>query len=112
MNYNFPDHITGDTFQGVQFEILVNELPLDITGSTISMVCRPTMLRAGQTQHTVFNFDSNSFEILDGAAGKFTFKKQVVSLAENVYKYSIKITLSNNDVHTYISGSWTITDKL
>jgi len=116
MTYDFPQHTSGDTFQGVQFEVLINGSPLDLTGATIVMQCKsksgPMIDGQGQSTLIEFNTTNNHLEIIDAIGGKFTFKKQVVTLAEKTYLYVIKITQQDGDIHTYISGIWKIVDPL
>lgn len=99
--YNFTTHESGDTFNGVQFELKVNSVAKDLTGSVI------TMNVAGQ----VFSSTGGHFLITDAENGKFQFKKQKVTLKDGYHPYEITIQFSDGDVKTYVVGYWTITDN-
>lgn len=102
--YDFPDHVKGDTFEGVQFTITVNSSALNLTGATIRM-----QMRLNSNAPVVKEFSvGNGLTLTTPASGIFTFNKQVISVPPGVYYYDIQITLSNGDIKTYITGTWTI----
>lgn len=103
--YNFKDHVTGDTFAGVQFEVLINNAPLDLTDADIYMHVKETSV---SKEKTVFSTANGKLEINDATAGKFKFKKQIVDLFPKKYVYDIEIHLSDGNIHTYIEGTWLI----
>jgi hypothetical protein len=103
--YNFKDHVTGDTFAGVQFEVLVDNTPLDLTDADIFMHVKDSPVAKTKT---VFSTDNGKLEINDAAAGKFKFKKQVIDLFPKEYVYDIEIHLSDGGIYTYIEGTWLI----
>ncbi len=103
--YNFPDHTNGDTFTGVQFEILVNAAPLILTGAVITMQMRESY---GSTNCVEFSTTNAELFINDAVAGKFQFKSQIVRVVPRKYVYDIQIVLSNGDKFTYIKGNWII----
>jgi hypothetical protein len=98
--YNFPDHKNGDTFGGVQFELLVNSEAKDLTGASIVM----------SINDTTYTTDGGEIVITDASAGKFQFAEQIVSLAAGNYPYEIVITFSDGSIKTYIEGYWRIVD--
>jgi hypothetical protein len=97
-HYNFPDHKSGDTFGGVQFELLVNGSAKNLVGASIVM----------EIGDTTFSTDGGEIVISDGAAGKFQFASQIVRLEPAGYSYEIIITFSDKSVKTYIDGFWRI----
>jgi len=103
--YNFEDHISGDTFSGVQFEVLVNASALNLTGAAIKMQLKES---ASSKMIAEFSVANSKLEITDAVAGKFSFKKQIVEVCPKNYVYDIEIILANNDKHTYIKGTWKI----
>ena len=112
MTYNFPDHENGNTFNGVQFELLVNDVAKSLVGATIVMTCGDK----------IFSTVTEEIDINDGAAGKFQFIKQIVTfpsvaspyppytLPSYTYPYEITITFADGDIKTYIEGTWKITE--
>lgn len=107
--YNFPDHIKGDTFEGLNFTINVNGNPLDLTGAEIAM-----QLRNSNSQNSIADFNTTNFKIIitDAVAGKFRLIKQIINILARTYNYDIEITMQNGDVFTYIKGTWTITQDI
>jgi len=103
--YNFPDHIKGDTFSGVQFEVLVNTVALDITDADITMQLKEKHDGGVKAEFSTAN---TKLEITDAVAGKFTFKEQIIDICAKVYIYDIEILLPNGKKHTYIKGTWKI----
>jgi hypothetical protein len=106
MGYNFPDHIKGDTFDGVLFEVLENDLPVDLTGATINMDLRQTA--ASDTSLKRFSTTTNEIEITDPLLGKFQFKEQIVNVAAYSYYYDIEINYASGRTKTWIAGKWKI----
>jgi hypothetical protein len=110
--YNFPDHENGNTFDGLNFEVLIGGVAKSLVGASIVMTC----------DSMVFSTTGGHLVINDGAAGKFQFAKQIVTFPQvrsaypayivqsNTYNYEITITYSDGDVKTYIEGTWTITE--
>lgn len=102
--YDFPDTISGATFDGVQFTVIKNTLPLDLTGSRIDMVMGKTPMNV----KTEFSTENGTIEIIDPENGVFQFKQQVVNLADGRYSYELLIMLADGEVKSYIYGSWNI----
>jgi hypothetical protein len=98
--YNFPTHESGDTFNGVQFELKVNSVAKDLSGAII------TMNIAGKK----YTSTAGNFVISDALNGKFNFKKQKVTLPSGYHQYEITIEFEDGDIKTYVTGYWTITD--
>ncbi len=105
--YDFPDHRKGDTFAGVQFTIVKNGSPLDLTGASLRMEMRE-LTPTGSVGDTFTDDSDGGLTITDAANGVITFDEQVVDILAMLYYYDIEITLSNGDVKTYIVGTWII----
>jgi hypothetical protein len=97
-SYNFPDHKSGDTFGGVQFELLVNAVAKNLTGAVIDM----------EINSQTFSTETGEIEITNAAGGIFQFKSQIVDLPVGNYFYEITIIFSDTSVKTYIDGYWRI----
>lgn len=97
--YNFPDHTNNDTFNGVSFEVLLNNVAVDLTDADIKMQVRDSNCKL---------VAEYKLEITDATAGKFSFKKQIISLTPSKYSYDIQITFANGDIKTWIKGEWKI----
>ena len=106
MNYNFPDHINHDTFEGVSFTVLVNTVALNLTGASIRMMLRSQKL--ADTAVLTLSTADEKIIITNTAAGIFQVKKQIITVAPATYFYDIEITLSDGTVKTYVEGTWKI----
>lgn len=106
--YNFPEHTNNDTFNGVQFEVLVNAAAVDLTDADIKMQLRDGACKLVEE----FSVENGKLELADPTNGIFTFKKQIISLAPLTYTYDIQITFSNGDIKTWIKGQWKILKDL
>jgi hypothetical protein len=98
--YNFPDHKSGNTFGGVQFELLVNSEAKDLTDATIEMFI----------SSEIYSSATGEIVISDPTGGKFQFASQIVDLPVGNYSYEITITFSDASVKTYIDGYWRIVE--
>jgi hypothetical protein len=105
--YDFQNHTKGDTFKGVSFTILVNTVPLVITGAKIEMQLKLEK-KAGATAVKTFSTVDNTILITDGAAGKFQIARQIIDIPAKQYFHDIEITLQSGEKDTYISGKWMI----
>jgi hypothetical protein len=103
--YDFPQHVKGDTFNGVQFTVTVNAVPLDLTAAHIKMDLRLTPL--GVVAES-FSDGAGITIAVNPATGVFKFDAQVVNIPAATYYYDIEITLSNGVIKTYVGGRWTI----
>ena len=102
--YTFPNHVNGDTFDGVQFSTTVNGSPLDLTSASI------VMLVEDLNTNIEFSTTNGKLSIIDpSASGIFEFNKQVVGFnSYGSHNYEITFYLPNGDIKTYISGTWNI----
>ena len=100
--YDFPDHVKGDTFEGVVFEVLQNSVAIDLTNYTIKMHLRPS-----PASNTLSKDVSTSIEKHLPAEGKFRINPVVIDLPARTYYYDIQFTLGT-DVSTWIAGEWKV----
>ena len=96
--YDFPDHERGTTFEGVQFELIVNGVVKSLVGAVINM----------DIADKVFSTITGELLVTDAAGGKFQFKKQIVSISPKNHPYEITFTFSDGSIKTYIEGYWKI----
>jgi len=106
-SYNIPPVIRETTFPGVQFGVLVNAFPLDLTGATIKMSVK--RLASDTTAIQTFSTEDGSLEIAtDPTTGIFYLMPQLITLPVFEYYYDIKFFFNNDTEKTYISGRWKI----
>lgn len=105
--YNFPDHISGDTFDGVSFHIENKLGDMDITGSKIELFINRYL-----TLQPMLTTENGSILIIDESAVDSTINipEQIIDWPIGTYDYNIKITFPSGKVKTYIEGHWLITE--
>lgn len=94
-------HKRGDTFAEVPINVKINGSNLNLTGATILMQLRK---EAGG----IVAFEP-SITVTNAAGGNFKIDEQIIDIPACNYKYDIQITLSDDTVHTWIEGIFTIT---
>lgn len=100
--YTFPDHIKGDTFPGVGFFVKVNNVAVLIASVKMELKIAYNMPAALTLEN------GNGITISDITDGTFTVDAQIIDIPAFTYLYDIEITTQSGEVHTYISGTWTI----
>ena len=98
VSYNMPAHRSGDTFEGVQFDVVVNGTPANLTGATITMSFTKTSTL----------FTSPGHIEISATPGRFIFKRQVIIMPLGLHEYRIKILFADGTSKTYIRGQWRI----
>jgi hypothetical protein len=109
--YNFPDHIKGDTFEGVKFvmtDVQIAGAGIDLSGASVTMELRQ-LLKDGTLSKTFTSDSGGGLSITSSSSEQsITFDQQVVDVTALLHHYSIKITFSGGDIKTYIGGTWNI----
>lgn len=110
--YDFPDHKKGDTFLGIQFEVLINSVAVNLTGATIKALFKG---QYGYNSYRLSTVATTPSEPVDGSititnptAGIFTVDNQVINWFADTYDYDMQITLSSGEVYTFFEGTFTI----
>ena len=102
MTYNFKDCIKDNTFPGLQFQLKVNGVAKDLTGSTVIL----------NLDGKVFLTTSNGSLIYsDISQGKFQLPKMTISLASKIYQVDISFNFADGEKRTYLTGTWNILPK-
>jgi hypothetical protein len=88
----------------VDFQIVINETPLDLTDAIIRMQLRkqPGGVIALAPLITIF----------DPTNGEFRINKQIINIEACNYRYDIEVETEDGQVNTWISGLFTITDDI
>ena len=105
LNYNIQDHVKGDTFNELPFQISKNGLPIDLNGVEIRMQLR---LNPSHPTGYILSVQGEQIEITDAAGGKFSIKEQVIDIPSGNYVYDMEFAFADNVVKTYIGGHWNI----
>lgn len=107
MEYNITSY-KGDTFNGVQFTILVNgSAPANDLASVI-LTARPQLTASTKHQLT----SSSGITITDAANWVFEIDRQIINWAAFNYYYDIQLTDSTGAVKTYVTGRWNVSQDV
>lgn len=106
ISYNIPDHISGDTWDGIkEIGIQTNSIPANLDGAFIQMKVRlsidsPTVLE--------LNTDNGDIQILSPSLSSFSIPPRIVDIPTGNYIYAIKIDFSDGTSKTEVAGDWNI----
>jgi len=96
----------GDTFDEVNFEMLSDGLPIDLTDAVIKMELRTEC--GGIVALSLTSVANAGITITDEVNGLFKINEQIIDIAPNTYKYDIEITFADGTVKSWISGTFNI----
>lgn len=105
MNLNFS-HIQGDTFEAVNFEVIKNGDPIDLTDAVIKMQLKKEC--NGTPILSFTSVASAGLTIINPSLGLFKINRQIISIPEFNYLYDIEITFADQTVKTWVNGSFLI----
>jgi len=105
MALNF-ENIKGDTFEAVNFAVLLNNAPYNLTGAIIKMQLRKEY--GGIPVLSLTSVSNAGITILNASNGTFKINKQIINVCAFNYLYDIEIEFSDGTVKTYISGNFLI----
>jgi hypothetical protein len=103
-------HIKGDTFELVNFQMLVNSVALNLTGCTLRMQLRKEY--GGIVYLSLTSVASAGITITTAASGLFKINKQIINIESANYIYDIELIKADGTIKTYISGNFYITNDV
>jgi hypothetical protein len=103
-------HIKGDTFEAVNFQMLVNSVPLDLTGCTLRMQLRKEY--GGVVCLSLTSIGNAGITITNASTGSFKINKQIINIDAYNYIYDLELDKQNGDVKTYVEGNFLITNDV
>jgi hypothetical protein len=103
-------HIKGDSFEAVNFQMLVNSVDLNLTGCTLRMQLRKEY--GGIVYLSLTSVASAGITITTAASGLFRINKQIINIDANNYIYDIELIKADGTVKTYISGNFYVTNDV
>jgi len=103
-------HIKGDSFEAVNFQMLVNSVALNLTGCTLRMQLRKEY--GGVIFLSLTSVASAGITITNAATGLFRINKQIINIDANTYIYDIELIKSDGTIKTYISGNFYVTNDV
>jgi len=108
MNYKFPKHITGDTWDGISsITILSQGSAIDLTNCDVNIQIRSWKNLASPV---VFEFSTitNNILIILPTLGVINIPPQIVDVPVGLYKYDLKVKFPTGVIKTYLQGDWEI----
>ena len=103
-------HIKGDTFEAVNFQMLVNSVALNLTGCTLRMQLRKEY--GGVIFLALTSVASAGITITNPSSGIFAINRQIINLDAFNYIYDIELIKADGTVKTYVSGNFVITNDV
>jgi len=106
LTYNIPDHIRGDTWNGINSISLSKDgNPLQLSGANILMQFRKDVDSPINLELSTSN---NGITITSAVSGIIQIPPALITMNYGTYKYDLQITLLDKSVKTYMKGTWTI----
>ena len=101
--YNLPSVVRGDTANSVQFTLLSDAVPIDLTSCIIRC-----FLRKGSKLGSIYRQFSNNvggITITNAVSGIFQLDQFQADFPADTYYYDIEIRFPGGVVKTYLSGT-------
>jgi len=110
MNYNLPDHTKGDTFLGVEFEVIVNSVAINVADYDIKLQVRKDPIKTSKVLLELSTENDRLERLEPTTDGKFKIVEWVVDIPAGEYVYDVQFTKLDDGgaIRTWIKGTWTI----
>ena len=102
--------LRGDTFKEYPFEILIDNVALNLTGAIIKMDIKKDACSLPAL--TLTSVSNNGITITDAVNGEFKINQQIISIPAGNYQYDIQITLANGAVNTWVGGLFQVINTI
>lgn len=110
---NIPEQLTGDTFEGIQYQVFEDGVPVNITGAKITAKFRGGSTYANSALSLTSEGASPTITILDAVLGKFQFNQiLIITMPAMTYNYDIQFEFLDGRKFTYIKGTWKISQDI
>jgi hypothetical protein len=103
-------HLKGDTFEAVNFQMLINTVALNLTGCTLRMQLRKEY--GGIVYLSLTSVANAGLTITNPANGLFKINRQIINLDSANYIYDIELIKADGTIKTYINGNFSITNDV
>ena len=103
--YKIPNQLHGDTFDGAQFEVKINNVAKNLTSTAIKIDFKKKK-KTGELVKTISV--GSGITKVDAANGIFKIDPFVADMPIGIYYYDIQFT-DGAVIKTYIEGTWEIT---
>ena len=106
LTYNIPDHLRGDTWNGINSISLSKDgLPLQLSGANILMQFRKDVDSPINLELSTAN---GGITIMNAVSGIIQIPPALITMNYGTYQYDLQVTLAGNYVKTYMKGTWKI----
>lgn len=106
--YNFSDHKRGDTFEGVDFTILLNNEPVNLTGAVIKAQLKKTSISNVAAQ---WSTEDGSITITGAGNNVVRLQTKVIDIPAGVYSFEIQ-TNNNGLIQTWVAGLFPVLNDI
>jgi len=103
-------HKKGDTFEVVNFEMLINTVPINLTNCILRMQLRKEY--GGVIIKSFTSVANAGLTITNPTLGLFKINKQIIDIPAFSYLYDIELDYQDGTVKTYISGNFIINNDV
>lgn len=106
-NYNFNNHVKGDTFDAVEFQLILGGVIQNLTGMEFACMFKSNP----EDTVPVLSLTSKvngGIVITNATQGKFKIDPGIVDITPGIYYYDLQFTFATGEVKTYISGTLTV----
>ena len=109
MNYDFPCHITGDTWSGItSITIKTAGTPVDLTDCKVLVQIKSESDIASPI-FCEFSSEKGDISILPPySSGNLSILPKIVDIPAGMYQYELKIEFPSGIKRTYLRGTWQI----
>ena len=103
MFYNFKEYQKGDTLNQVEFQLKINGVNIDLTGTVIEA----TFMLGMQTKVMSIG---NGLTFTDIVNGKFKINKQILDLENGLWQMEMIFIFADGTRKTYLKGQLNVVD--
>lgn len=100
--YDLVPRLSGDTWQGIVFSIVINGAPEDMTGCLVEIAFRKSTL--GKVE-LLLSSDTGDIVIDEHT---LTIVPMLLDLAPGTYNYDLQVTYPSEFVRTYLKGTFKV----
>jgi hypothetical protein len=109
MTYNIPDHVSGDTWEGISsITLRNNNIPLNLEGADIIMQVRSNYNNTANPLYLELTTENEEISVPFPADGSLSINPLIVDLPVGIYDYSLQVKFSDGILKTYLQGKWKI----
>jgi hypothetical protein len=110
MTYNIPQHISGDTWKGINtIQFIKNNIPIDLTNAYVEFGVK---LSNSSPETLTLSTQNSGIDIFSPLEGKLRILSRIVDIPVGKYSWYITLNTSDNNKKTYLMGLWPIVPNI